>query len=177
MTEAVRPDLRSRADHHDLGADPARQIDDLMFRDPIEKGELGGPSAVVEPRFDLALDVLLQLVDRLMHAVETTSPAWQTADGPFYFILRSLIDNMHDGPGKAHGQKLRGTVEQSRNAETAHADQRDPRIHRSWNQSAIADEMRIGGIDRTPTRRYWPVVTSIPRLRTSESQSMVASEP
>jgi hypothetical protein len=59
MTEAVRANLRARADDHDFGADPAREIDDLMFRDSIEKRKLGGAAAVPGPRFDLALDVLL----------------------------------------------------------------------------------------------------------------------
>ena len=81
-------------------------------------------------------------------------PPRQIADGPFDFLLWALIDYMHHRPGKTRGQQLGGAVEQSRDTEPAYADQRDAGAHRSWNQSAMADETRIGGIDRTPTRRY-----------------------
>lgn len=104
-------------------------------------------------------------------------PTWQIAERPFEFLFRPLIDDVNDGPGDTFWQQITCTVEQPRNAKSTNADQGEAASHRSRSHNVMADEMRIGGIDKAPMRRYWRVVTSIPRLRTSESQSMVASEP
>ena len=104
-------------------------------------------------------------------------PAGQLPEGALDFFLRSLIDDVRDDPVGVRRKELCRAIEQMGDPKSAHADQGGSAAHRSTSQSVTMEEMSMGGIDKAPTRRYWPVVTSIPRLRTNESQSMVAREP
>lgn len=182
VREAMRTDFGSSAKHHNPGIELARQSNDLMFRDSVEEGELGFPITIRQPRFDIGLHVALERIHRAMDAVVAVvrvnrPPAGKTGHGALELFPRTLVDDVHDSPSHSIRKEIGGAVEHPADSEPAHADHGSTSAHRRLNQRAIADEMSIGGIDKTPTRKYCPVVTSIPRLRTSESQSMVAREP